>query len=936
MKNQNNLTLLLIGAILIVIGFFMLVSDVRAATPVTQVVNGGTGSTTLTGILKGNLKSSILSAVKDVDYQGPISLTTTGTTGVATFLGDTLNIPNYANTTLITAGTGISTTTSTGGAILVSNTGVLSLQQLGGGTAQTGALTLSTSTQTLNGITYGDRITNSSGAFTFTPNNSGTLTVAGGGTGAATLTGCLTGNGTGAITGSGTCNTTNATVSSVSGSGGTTGLTLTGGPITTTGTLSLGGTLIVGNGGTGQTTFTSGNLIYGVGTGALQSVATTSVSCTGIVSCTSFTAIGGSPITINATGGGSGTVTSISLVGLDGTSPITTTGTITAQVSTSTVPTVGGLAYWTGNTTPSTLGTVATSSETCASGISCTTHVVLIGGGAITLSAIANGNALAFVGSGTGVPVASATSTWFGTGTGGQLLTWANGVPTWVASTTYANGTGISTAFATGQLTITNTGVTSLTAGAGISLSGSTGVITVTNTGSTFAWPFTPSTDNSIVTSATSTALEDTHPGLGMDVANTSWYGEGGVLLAYASTTNEDTVFGLSAGGTSATTSSSVGADTAVGYEAMEARTTPTFADNTAIGALSLVKLTTGGQNTGLGYNSLPAVTTTNGNVGIGYASGLNATGGDNTFIGMAADQSQTSGSFNIAIGQNVNESNLSGSGQLNIGNVIYGIGIYAGGSGSSVPAPASIGIGTTSPSAALDIASSTGQQLALSDGSLTDAHWAFRNAGGTLYIGTSSPATYATNTPSAIQITSQSSTQVGIATTSPWRTLGVAGTIAWSGGTTAAGSVDGVCWNTATDELEINSGASCTVSSKRFKHDIAPIASNDGLDALMQLKPSSFVYNGTKATMYGFVAEDVAAITPSTLGANLVGYDSNGQVNSIDDIGLEAIVVKSVQEQQAEILAIRVGHDAEDNWQWLAIGLLFLWNVWLTFRKHL
>lgn len=44
------------------------------------------------------------------------------------------------------------------------------------------------------------------------------------------------------------------TVTSVSGSGGTTGLTLTGGPITGAGTLTLGGTLAIANGGTGQTT----------------------------------------------------------------------------------------------------------------------------------------------------------------------------------------------------------------------------------------------------------------------------------------------------------------------------------------------------------------------------------------------------------------------------------------------------------------------------------------------------------------------------------------------------------------------------------------------------------------------------------------------------------------------------------------------------------
>ena len=51
-------------------------------------------------------------------------------------------------------------------------------------------------------------------------------------------------------------------VTSVSGSGGTTGLTLTGGPITGSGTLTLGGTLDADNGGTGQTSYTIGDILY--------------------------------------------------------------------------------------------------------------------------------------------------------------------------------------------------------------------------------------------------------------------------------------------------------------------------------------------------------------------------------------------------------------------------------------------------------------------------------------------------------------------------------------------------------------------------------------------------------------------------------------------------------------------------------------------------
>jgi hypothetical protein len=52
------------------------------------------------------------------------------------------------------------------------------------------------------------------------------------------------------------------TVTSVDGSGGTTGLTFTGGPITAAGTLTLGGTLITSNGGTGLSSYTAGDLLY--------------------------------------------------------------------------------------------------------------------------------------------------------------------------------------------------------------------------------------------------------------------------------------------------------------------------------------------------------------------------------------------------------------------------------------------------------------------------------------------------------------------------------------------------------------------------------------------------------------------------------------------------------------------------------------------------
>lgn len=67
-----------------------------------------------------------------------------------------------------------------------------------------------------------------------------------------------------------------------------------------TSTLStISGTLQVSGGGTGQTTFTSGRLLYGAGTGAVQVVATTSETCTAPISCTAHDVLtGGGAITL--------------------------------------------------------------------------------------------------------------------------------------------------------------------------------------------------------------------------------------------------------------------------------------------------------------------------------------------------------------------------------------------------------------------------------------------------------------------------------------------------------------------------------------------------------------------------------------------------------------------------------------------------------------
>jgi len=99
--------------------------------------------------------------------------------------------------------------------------------------------------------------------------------------GAGTLTLSISGGGVG-------------TVTSVNASGGTTGLTFSGGPITTAGTITMAGTLAVANGGTGATNATAAraNLGAGTGNGSVTSVAVSGSNGIGVT---------GSPITTSGT-----------------------------------------------------------------------------------------------------------------------------------------------------------------------------------------------------------------------------------------------------------------------------------------------------------------------------------------------------------------------------------------------------------------------------------------------------------------------------------------------------------------------------------------------------------------------------------------------------------------------------------------------------------
>jgi len=299
------------------------------------VASGGTGATTLTGIIKGSGTSAFTAAAAGTDYQAPITLTTTGTSGAATFVSNVLNIPQYSG-----GGGGSGTVTSvaqtfTGGIVSVAGSPIT--------TSGTLALTVA---GTSGGIPYFSSGTTWATSAALTSN---ALMIGGGaglapstiatGTGVVTALGVNTGSAGAFVVNGGALGTpssgtlTNATglpiASGVSGLGtgvatalavnvGTAGSpvlnggalgTPTSGTLTnctfptlnqnTTGTAAgLSSTLAVASGGTGLTaTPTNGQIDIGNGTGFTRTTLTAGSNVT--------ITNGAGSITIAASGGGS-------------------------------------------------------------------------------------------------------------------------------------------------------------------------------------------------------------------------------------------------------------------------------------------------------------------------------------------------------------------------------------------------------------------------------------------------------------------------------------------------------------------------------------------------------------------------------------------------------------------------------------------------------
>jgi hypothetical protein len=517
--------------------------------------------------------------------------------------------------------------------------------------------------------------------------------------------------------------TTTGTVTSIDVSGGTTGLTFSGGPITSSGTITMAGTLDVDNGGTGQISYTDGQLLIGNTTG--NTLAKATLTAGSGISITN----GAGSIEIAATGGGGATELSgltdvlidatnftdgiLIQTNSDGSAP--TTGTLSSALenigigkSVLTSLTSGdynvaiGSSVLSSNTTGS--GNVGIGDRAFNDSVSVTNGVAigkyalqystasgntavgyLAGRGVSSGDANSNFERATFVGYAAGQRGAKSGQTWataigYNAGSGdimGAYSTYVGGragYQTGEAQNNTAIGyyamhgnsattTGFSNNTAIGAYSIYGTSASS--ASNNVAVGGLTGYSLSTGDGNTLlgyqaGWKMTSGHSNVAV---------------GFDALGDVTTGLRNIGIGYNAAHNFDTESDNIAIGYDALGGASLaGAEqnVVIGNYAGDAITSGDA--NVLIGHQAGTGITTGGYNVAIGYQAYDGTNTGSGNVAIGWWAGGDSanTGGEAVYIGRLAGFGVTSGNHNVLIGMSAGRAITT-----NANNTI--IGSYAG-----------------------------------------------------------------------------------------------------------------------------------------------------------------------------------------------------------------------------------------------------------------
>ena len=191
---------------------------------------------------------------------------------------------------------------------------------------------------------------------------------------------------------------------------------------------------------------------------------------------------------------------------------------------------------------------------------------------------------------------------------------------------------------------------------------------------------------------------------------------------------------------------------------------------------------------------------------------------------------------------------------------------------------------------------------------------YAFR-AGASLFTGLVTGTAGLTISGGAISVNLTGANNVSIASTSNSGTVAIGNassaavniggaTVKLTGLATSSAAQTGTVCSGTGGLLTVDTTTTCLASSRRWKEHISAL--DAGIDELMKLKPVSYdlkpAFNPAHlGRQIGLIAEDVQAVDP-----RLVGLDKDGKPNGVRYQQMVALLVKAVQEQQAEITQLR------------------------------
>lgn len=635
--------------------------------------------------------------------------------------------------------------------------------------------------------------------------------------------------------------------------------------------------LFPSGGGTGRGTLPASQIIYGNGLNPVGSAATTTASCSGSASCTPFTVIGSSPVTISATGGTGGTGT----------------------VSTSTHETAGGLPYWTSTSgTPALLGQTSTSSISVGTSLTVTGGSLgyQVGGSAVTINAIQDirttasptfagatiGSLAGLIGGNAGNLYAIATSSPLNTGITGNAgtATALASTPTKCSAGNYPLG--VDAQGNAQNCTAAGTGtVTAVTATYPLASSGGTTPNITTAFGTTTTWgmgnnglvmtgstgiPFSQSTSSPInlnisgnaATVTTNANLSGAVTSSGSNVTSFGSQNAGvlgtaatGVLTMQATSTlfgaaQNGKILGYSNGSLIALATTTFNSPLTYSAGAVScascltANQTVTLTGVVTGSGSTAITTAFGTQNAGVlgsvvnGNTTAPLATSTLYGNGIGgqvlawnngvpqwVATSSISNGVSSLTAGNGISLSGSTGAVTVtnSIGYPFPYNNNTGTtspllllASTTIGNGTLGLTVNgpATTTGNTNLATLSgrVGIGTSTPNWPLDIAG-TRPSIDLSDtsGGTNLKHWIISSEGGNLYIGTSSDLYATTTRPTISIIPGGQSGWVGIGTSSPEAPLTIQSNS--TGDDTPALTIDGSGLSNGNGDLELEAGAS-------------------------------------------------------------------------------------------------------------------------------